>query len=88
MKKNILYLFLLLFSYSPLYSQEQEITQAELPTNYEDSLTLAFKMIDELEMSDLIRQKERFTYKVRIESYQLNAEILAYIEKRINLLSK
>lgn len=70
------------------FSQEARQENYQVPTNYQDSLSLAFEMIDDLDMSNLTKQKERFTYKVRIESYQLNVQILAYIEERIKTLSK
>ncbi len=69
-------------------TDKNQVQQLGMPSNYKDSLSLAFNMIDKMEMSDLTRQRERFIYKVRIESYSLNSEILAYIEKRIKLLSK
>jgi len=65
----------LLSSYS--FSQINSI-----PQNYEDSLSLAKSMIDQLGFTDLSKQRERFTFLNRTQPSRINQEILIYIEEK------
>lgn len=56
----------------------------ETPKNHDDSLKLAKSIIDTLSISDLTKQKERFTYKTRKEPNNIiNKEILLYIDEKL-----
>lgn len=62
-------------------------SQERIPQNYQDSLALAKEKIDILDMSNLVKQQERFIYLSRTTSYNLFDEISLYINNRIKTLN-
>jgi len=80
--KKLLFPFLMLIA-SISFSQSTSANLEENPTTYQDSLKLATKMIYELDYSNLIKQKERFTYLSREKSNKIYPAVLIIITDRI-----
>jgi len=72
-----------MFIASISFSQNTPISVEENPTTYQDSLKLATKMVFELDYSNLIKQKERFTYLSREKSNKIYPAVLTIITDRI-----
>jgi hypothetical protein len=65
------------------FSQENQ-----LPQNYNDSLSLAKSMIDQLSPSEIMKQREKFIYLNRTQPSKINSDVLIYLDEKYKLLSK
>jgi len=68
-----------------VFSQDNN---TDIPQNYEDSLTLAKTMVDKMDKTKLVKQREHLVYLSKENSYKGYTELLVYIEERIKTLSK